>query len=147
MAPCFDVYVRLPRLDRLHVESFLETHVVSWRESPAWLSEDAAEILQAGLSGSSSGEALYATASRGVRNPELDYVIVAFPLDAGVVLGVSVDIEPDEAAAAALAEKWLVRLLDEAGAQQGFVQAEEPPPLTETEWQAAMERAFISRSV
>lgn len=48
--------------------------------------------------------------------------------------------------APALAEKWLVRLLDEVGARHGFVQAEEPPPLTEAEWQVAVERAFRSRS-
>lgn len=147
MAPCLDVYVRLPRLDRLDVQSFLEAHVANWRESHAWLSDNASEILQAGLAGSPSGETLYASATSGVRDPELDFVIVAFPRDVGIVLGVSIDLEPDQDAAAGLAERWLVRLLDEVGAQQGFVQAEEPPPLTEAEWQAEMERALIARSV
>jgi hypothetical protein len=128
------------------VESFLDTHVAHWRESSAWLSEDAAETLLAGLSGSPSGETLYASRFSGVRNPELDFVMLAFPHDAGVVLGVSVDLEPDEDAAMIQAEQWLVRLMDELGAPQGFVQAEEPPPLTEAEWHAEMQRALTSRS-
>jgi hypothetical protein len=40
----------------------------------------------------------------------------------------------------------LVGLLRETGAQQGFVQVEEPPPLSEAEWQAEVERALIARS-
>lgn len=75
-----------------------------------------------------------------------DFVMVAFPRDRGIVLGVSVDLDPDEDAAMRLAEQWLARLLTEPGAQQGFVQAEEPPPLTEAEWRAEMERALIARS-
>jgi hypothetical protein len=143
---CLDVYVRLPRLDRGQVERFLETHVVDWREAHAWLSEDADEILEAGLGGAASSETLYSR-SRGVRDPELHFVMVAFPKDTGVVLGVSIDLDPDEEAAMVLAEQWLARLLAEPGAQEGFVQAEEPPPLTEAEWQAEMKRALVARSV
>ncbi|WP_112228786.1 hypothetical protein [Lentzea atacamensis] len=146
MAPCPDVYVRLPHLDRLRLESFLDAHVTSWRESAAWLSENASDILRAGLSGSPSGETLYASPSSGVRDTGLSFVMLAFPRDSGVVLGVSVDLEPDEDAAMTMAEKWLVRLMRELGAPQGFVQAEEPPPLTEAEWQVEMARALSSRS-
>jgi hypothetical protein len=145
VAPCYDIYVRLPRLDRLKVESFLDAHMANWRESHAWTSEDASEIVAAGFSGSPSGETLYSSATSGVRDPGLDFVIVSFPQDAGVVLGVSINLDQDEADA--LAEQWLVRLLDEVGARQGFVQAEQPPPLTEAEWQTEMERAYIARSV
>ncbi|MEV6242987.1 hypothetical protein [Lentzea sp. NPDC051838] len=38
--PCYDIYVRLPRLDRLKVQSFLDAYVRSWREPDAWSSED-----------------------------------------------------------------------------------------------------------
>ncbi|MEU0883035.1 hypothetical protein ABZ345_30880 [Lentzea sp. NPDC005914] len=128
------------------MENFLDTHVAHWREPAAWLAEDAADTLRTGLSGSPSGETLYASRLSGVRNPELDFVMLAFPRDAGVVLGVSVDLEPDEDAAMTQAEQWLARLMDELCAAQGFVQAEEPPPLTEAEWQAGMARSLRSRS-
>ena len=145
MPPCLDVYVRLPHLDPLQVEKFLDAHVANWREPDAWIAEDAPASLRAGLSGSLSGETLYASSS-AVRSRELNCVMLAFPQDTGVVLGVSVDLAPGEDAALALAERWLVRLLDEVGAPQGFVQEEEPPPHTEAEWHAEMERALTSRS-
>ncbi|SMD22233.1 hypothetical protein [Lentzea albidocapillata] len=147
MAPCLDVYIRLPRVDRGLVEDFLEAHVQGWRESAAWLSDAAAEILEAGLSGVPSGETLYAPSRRLRRSDELDFVMVAFPRDEGVVVGVSVDLEPGEDAAMTSAEEWLARLLEQFGATQGFVQAEEPPPLTEAEWHAEMTRALASRSL
>ncbi|MGW6443515.1 hypothetical protein [Lentzea sp. NPDC055074] len=138
MAPCFDIYVRLPVLHRPDVERFLENHVSAWHEPATWLSEDAAEILESGLSGSQPGEVL--CTYRGLHRADLERVMLAFPRDGGVVLGVSVDHEQDDAISEA--ERWLGLLLEETGAPQGFVQAEEPPPLSEAEWQDAMGRAF-----
>ncbi|GLY48018.1 hypothetical protein Lesp01_16740 [Lentzea sp. NBRC 102530] len=142
VAPCFDIYVRLPHLDRPAVEAFLERHVPSWREPDAWLSEGAGEILEAGLSGSCSGEVLYSRGSKGLVPPELEFVIVAFQRDDGVVLGVSIDIAVDQDAAALVADRWLTRLPAETGAAQAFFQAEEPPPLSDAEWREAVERAY-----
>ncbi|MFD4673001.1 hypothetical protein ACFWNN_24975 [Lentzea sp. NPDC058450] len=146
MAPCFDVYVRLPHLDRPTVESFLERHLPSWRDPDAWLADDAGEIIEAGLSGALSGEVLYSRDTRGLLPPELDFVILAFQRDGGVVLGVSVDIGVDQDAAVLVSDAWLTRLLAETGAPQGFFQAEDPPPLTAAEWQESVGRAFGTRS-
>lgn len=131
MTFCYDVYVRLPVLDRRAVEAFLERHVTGWRESGAWLSEDASDILAAGLAGSLSAETLYAS-SGVIRDLDVECVIIAFPWDSGVVVGVSVDLEQDGADAAA--ERWLRRLLEETGAQQGFAKVEEPPPRSAAQW-------------
>lgn len=138
MAPCFDIYVRLPVLHRPDVEHFLESHVDSWREPATWTSEDAAEILESGLSGAQPGEVLYA--SKGLHPADLEFVMLAFPRDGGVVLGVSIDHE--QADAVSEAERWLALLLEETGAPQGFVEGEEPPPLSEAEWREVMGRAF-----
>jgi hypothetical protein len=145
MAPCFDIYVRLPDVDRHVVEAFLELHVLAWREETTWSSEDAATILEAGLAGSRSGEALYAGNSKNIRPADLEFVTLAFPWDGGFVLGVSIDVGMDEDAAEASARHWLARLLDETGAQQGFVQVEEPPPVTDAEWETAMGMATACR--
>ncbi|MGW6930336.1 hypothetical protein ACWGE0_09720 [Lentzea sp. NPDC054927] len=141
MAPCFDIYVRLPDLNRRVVEDFLERHVLAWRESATWFTEDAAAILERGLGGSRSGEALYAGRSKGLRPADLEFVMLAFPRDGGFVLGVSIDAGMDEEAAAGSARRWLAALLEETGAQQGFAQVEEPPPVTDAEWQEAIGRA------
>lgn len=145
MAPSFDIYVRLPDGNRHVVEAFLERHVPAWRESATWFSEDAATILEAGLGGSRSGEALYAGSSKKIRPADLEFVMLAFPRDGGVVLGVSIDAGMDEDAATAPARGWLARLLEETGAQQGFAQVEQPPPVTNAEWQTAMGRAACRR--
>jgi hypothetical protein len=137
MAPCFDIYVRLPGNERSAVERFLDRHLSRWRVADTWShSDDADRIIEAGLSGSASGEVLYA----GVRDSELEFVMLAFPVDGGVVLGVSIDLTANEAAVGA----WLDRMLAETGAREGFAQAEEPPPLSDDGWRESMGRAMIS---
>jgi hypothetical protein len=140
MAPSVDVYVRLPQCNRSQVERFLDEHVETWRHADVWLSEDASTLLEGGLSGSSTGDVLYAPEPH-IRDADLEYIIVAFPRAGGVVLGASVDLSPDEPAAMTEAEQVLRRFLQETGASEGFVQVEEPPPLTEEGWQEAMQRA------
>ena len=71
---------------------------------------------------------------------------LAFPRDGGVVMGVTIEIGADQEADTLAAEGWMVRLLEETGAQQGFVHVEEPPSLTEAEWQDAMGYAYRTRS-
>lgn len=141
MAPCFDVYVRLREVDRAVVEGFLERHLPGWRDGGAWLSEDGDRVVEAGLRGLAGGQVLYGP----VRGSELEFVVLAFPVDGGVVVGVSVDLGVDQDAAAVVAEGWLARMVAELGACEGFFQGEEPPPLSDGEWQEAVGRAFRSR--
>jgi hypothetical protein len=133
VAPCVDLYVRLPELKREVVERFLSSHIDDWRRDDAWLEEDAVALLDAGLRDEKTGTVHY---SSKTTDDAYEYVIVAFPTDGGVVLGLSLDLEdvPGGSVVSAHAPAVLVTLREETGARDGFYAVEHPPPLTAGEW-------------
>ena len=115
------------------VELFLNSHVNDWRRDDAWLEEDAVALLDAGLRDEKTGTVHY---SPKATNDTHEYVIVAFPTDGGVVLGLSLDLEdvPGGSAVPARTAAVLASLREETGARDGFYAVEHPPPLTAGEW-------------
>jgi hypothetical protein len=141
MPPCWDVYVRLRRLNPATVRKFLTRYLPDYLEPERWLGEDPGAVVQLerGLAGAARGFALYAWCAEG------DYcsVIVALPHDGGAVLGLSVDMALGEPKASGVSEELLTKLLDETGAYEGFVVVEEPPPLRAEDWQRAISQPTV----
>ena len=136
MPPCVDVYVRLEQVDQGVLADFLASFLGSWRMPEAWMWADAYDAATDTLGPVGSGLTAYSRRTTG----EHCYVMIAFPHDGGVVLGVSIDQYPDEVAADCAAGRYLDEIMRTTRADEGFARVEEPPPLSTQEWREVMER-------
>jgi hypothetical protein len=133
MPPCLDVYVRTSDLDRSRVEQFLDAALPGWRDEPVWSTDDI-DQLEPALSGEVNNMAFHSSSGAVHDAADAVRVIVAFPLDGGVVLGISVNLEPDEDTARHRAVRALADLAELTGARDGFIGVEAHPPMTSEEW-------------
>jgi hypothetical protein len=135
MPPCVDVYVRLSQADQGVIKEFLARYLDAWRQPEAWLWADAYDVASDAFGPVGSGLTAYAASTAR----DHSFVMVALPHGGGVVLGVSIDEEPDENASHRAAARYLDEMMSTTQAAEGFAKVEESPPRSDREWREAMD--------
>lgn len=141
LPPDIDVYVQLKRNEAVLV-AFLHEYMPDWRRADLWLDDEPPEeAIARGLRGVTEGFARY---GRADTLPGVDLVVVAFPADGSLVLGLAVDGEEEERGKA-LAGTLLDRLFSRFAARRGVAIWEEPPLSWAAQPEWGPERVCASR--
>lgn len=136
------MYVQLPERDEEVLSAFLDEHMPQWRRADRWLdAEPPEEAIARGLRGATEEFARY---GRAESLPGVDLVVVAFPADGSLVLGLCVDGE-DEERGTALAGTLLDQLFSQFTARRGVAIWEEPPLSWAAQPEWGSERVCASR--